>query len=591
MKKRKNKDKTSSVPPWSIPGVIILLFPLFAGLTYQHIKIQTSSTGRLLFEKGTALIRSFEAGTKTGMILRQWGKTHLQHLITETAMQRDILYILVADESGTIVAHNNPAFVGKKLGEGFPPWEKSADAKWQINQTTEGKKIFTVYKKFLPGGQEGNQQIIINTLFGSGQTIKAKITPPELNIFVGLDMTDVETARQSDERQLLFTGSVLLLIGISGVLLMFMIYNNRQTKASLTKIKAFSENLVENMPVGLLTIDVAGMVTAMNPSAGSILRIENTRVPEHHSSLLPEEISLFVSNIEDNEKVHPAKLLECKVSGQSQFMDVSAAPLYKNSGEISGHIILIKDMTELRQLQNEVVRSQKLATVGKLAAGVAHEIRNPLSSIKGFATYFKERYKERPEDQEIASIMIQETDRLNRVVSQLLEFARPAKPAPRETCVRDFISETLFILQRQPKAGKVEVTTDPDTFPDTGWFDPDMMRQVLINLYLNGLEAMDEGGVLSVSVKRDDSKLVISVKDNGCGINEEVIGQIFDPYFTTKSTGTGLGLAITNSIVESHGGEIFISSSPGQGTEVSLVLPQPACQINTNGKDQQNEGV
>lgn len=577
MRIRKKKDSASSVPPWAIPGVIILLFPLFAGLTYQHIKIQTSSTGRLLFEKGTALIRSFEAGTRTGMILRQWGKMHLQHLITETARQRDILYILVADEGGTIVAHNNPSFVGKKLGEGFPPWEKSVEAKWQINQTQEGKKIFTVYKKFLPGGQEGNQQIIINTLFGTSQAIKAKITPPELNIFVGLDMTDVETARMSDERQLLFTGGVLLLIGISGVLLMFMIYSNRQTKASLTKIKAFSENLVENMPVGLLTIDVTGMVTAMNPSAASILKIEGSRIPEHHSSVLPEEISEFIANIEDNERVHPATLLECRVGGLSQFLDISAAPFYNSSGEISGHMILIKDMTELRHLQNEVVRSQKLATVGKLAAGVAHEIRNPLSSIKGFATYFKERYKERADDQEIATIMIQETDRLNRVVSQLLEFARPAKPAPRETGVREFISETLFLLKRQAQAGEVVINMDPDSFPETGCFDPDMMRQVLLNLYLNSLDALGDGGVLSVGVTRDESKLVITVADNGCGINEDVIGQIFDPYFTTKSTGTGLGLAITNSIVESHGGEIKIASSPGLGTEVSVILPQPAC--------------
>lgn len=577
MRIRKKKDNASSVPPWAIPGVIILLFPLFAGLTYQHIKIQTSSTGRLLFEKGTALIRSFEAGTRTGMILRQWGKMHLQHLITETARQRDILYILVADEGGTIVAHNNPSFVGKKLGEGFPPWEKSVEAKWQINQTQEGKKIFTVYKKFLPGGQEGNQQIIINTLFGTSQAIKAKITPPELNIFVGLDMTDVETARMSDERQLLFTGGVLLLIGISGVLLMFMIYSNRQTKASLTKIKAFSENLVENMPVGLLTIDVTGMVTAMNPSAASILKIEGSRIPEHHSSVLPEEISEFIANIEDNERVHPATLLECRVGGLSQFLDISAAPFYNSSGEISGHMILIKDMTELRHLQNEVVRSQKLATVGKLAAGVAHEIRNPLSSIKGFATYFKERYKERADDQEIATIMIQETDRLNRVVSQLLEFARPAKPAPRETGVREFISETLFLLKRQAQAGEVVINMDPDSFPETGCFDPDMMRQVLLNLYLNSLDALGDGGVLSVGVTRDESKLVITVADNGCGINEDVIGQIFDPYFTTKSTGTGLGLAITNSIVESHGGEIKIASSPGLGTEVSVILPQPAC--------------
>jgi two-component system sensor histidine kinase HydH len=240
-----------------------------------------------------------------------------------------------------------------------------------------------------------------------------------------------------------------------------------------------------------------------------------------------------------------------------------------------GQVLLLRDLTPIKSLQRAVAHNQRLAAVGRLAGGVAHEIRNPLSSIKGFATYFKERSQPTDEAAEMAAILIQEVERLDRVVGQLLDFSRPTKPNRRAVAVRAFL-ETAF-KRIGPAAAEKGVSLDLRVGPDADTFvlDPDLIHQALLNLYLNALEAMPQGGRLTVTADLANraTHLLIGVRDTGCGISIDGVNQIFDPYFTTKSTGTGLGLAIVHNIVEAHGGEIHVESDPGRGTLFRLSLP------------------
>jgi two-component system sensor histidine kinase HydH len=239
-------------------------------------------------------------------------------------------------------------------------------------------------------------------------------------------------------------------------------------------------------------------------------------------------------------------------------------------------VLLLKDLQEVYALRREIHRNQRLASVGRLAAGVAHEVRNPLSSIKGFATYFKERYREKPEDQQIAGIMIQEIDRLNRVIGQLLDFARPIKVAAKTVAVPQLVADSLKLVEARAKekAIGIETTIVPQLL--TVCLDPDRIKQVLLNLYLNALDAMEAGGRLSVSAAAEDHDrwIVFRVSDTGHGISKENQSQIFDPYYTTKSTGTGLGLAIAHNIVDAHGGRIEVVSTAGEGTTVTVRIPK-----------------
>jgi two-component system sensor histidine kinase HydH len=226
-------------------------------------------------------------------------------------------------------------------------------------------------------------------------------------------------------------------------------------------------------------------------------------------------------------------------------------------------------------LRKEITRSQRLASVGRLAAGVAHEIRNPLSSIKGFATYFRERYPEAPQDQKTADIMISEVDRLNRVVGQLLEFARPVPVSPRLTSLKELVNDSVRLIEQKAKEKQITVKTIINARLEQAMIDPDRINQVLLNIYLNAVESMDPAGELAVELSADAEgrHLEMKVSDTGCGIPVEHVSRIFDPYFTTKSTGTGLGLAIAHNTVEAMGGKINVSSRPEEGTTFTLILP------------------
>jgi len=198
-----------------------------------------------------------------------------------------------------------------------------------------------------------------------------------------------------------------------------------------------------------------------------------------------------------------------------------------------------------------------------------------LSSIKGFATYFKERYRDNPDDQKTSEIMIQEVDRLNRVITQLLEFARPPVVQKKRASLQSLIQHSLKMIERQASAKQIRVLPHlPSEIREVN-LDPDGINQVLLNLYLNAVEAMDPGGTLSVSLSVDDGSawVKIMVSDTGSGIRKDDVEHIFDPYFTTKQTGTGLGLAIVHKIIEAHGGEVRVESEIGRGTSVTVLIP------------------
>ena len=239
-------------------------------------------------------------------------------------------------------------------------------------------------------------------------------------------------------------------------------------------------------------------------------------------------------------------------------------------------------------LSQEIISSQRLASIGRLAAGVAHEVRNPLSSIKGFAIYLQQRFPDNPEDQEMSHILIQEVERLNKVITQLLEIARPVTISGQTTLMHDFIKNSLKLIEKKVAQQQVQIDVDLSHEIREARIDRDRMKQVMLNLYLNALDAMPKNGRLKVilskrvdpttpghdtDVKMNREFLEIQVVDNGKGIEPIDLPHIFDPYFTTKNTGTGLGLAIVYNIIKAHEGKITAESNPGFGTTITVLLP------------------
>jgi two-component system sensor histidine kinase HydH len=244
-------------------------------------------------------------------------------------------------------------------------------------------------------------------------------------------------------------------------------------------------------------------------------------------------------------------------------------------GQAIGSVLLLRDLREIRDLQEKVRRGERLASLGRLAAGVAHEVRNPLSSIRGFAQYFRNRFKDQKEELEYASIMVKEVDRLNRVITELLDFARPKEPHREPHSLENIFDHSLRLLQPELAKKRVAVERDFEPHLPLVRVDRDQISQAILNLLLNSLESIDAGGKIRIGLGKIDSSpwLQVAISDTGRGIPREDLSRVFEPFFSTKRKGTGLGLAIVHQIVESHGGEVQVESKEGEGTTFRITLP------------------
>jgi two-component system sensor histidine kinase HydH len=572
-------------PPWVLIGAAAVLLPIFSFMTIENINRQKEKSIQLLLEKGAALIRSFEAGTRFGMMGMHRGGFQLQQLLTETAKQPDIVYLFVADINGSILAHNNLEAVGKRVENPSELTEisKANQIFWRQVTRPAGGKVFEVYSKFSPTRRPGGMRRGTMMMGRGFQQRQARQNMPavpddqaESIIFVGLDMTPILEAHKADIRHGIIMGVILLLVGFAGFILLFLLQSYRTTRASLTRIKAFSDNVVENMPIGLIALDNQRRIASFNSTAESVLQLSQRQVMgEDAEKMLPPELCAEL-NCPDIQNGVIDKEMDCTVGdGSIVPLEIGASLLEDENKTSLGYVILFKDLTEERSLRREIERSRRLASVGRLAAGVAHEIRNPLSSIKGFATYFKERYQDIPQDRQTAAIMIQEVDRLNRVVSQLLEFARPVDIKPQTINLNTLIDDSTKLIEKQATEKGIAIKTRYSIPITEILVDPDQLNQVLLNVYLNAIESMDGGGELNIGLapNAEAGGFEIQISDTGCGISSENLSKIFDPYYTTKSSGTGLGLAITHNIMEAIGGQIKVSSLPGKGTVFTIQIP------------------
>lgn len=584
---RKPRFKTYA-PPWMIIGATVILLGVVVTLAIRNIHREAHYMSTILSEKGGALIKSFEAGARTGMMGMMWGGNEVQNLLEQVALQPGIRYLMVADQQGRILAHDDPHQVGRQFLE--PQSMKKLDpgdqAKWRIVDNPAQGRSFMVYRNFRPlrGRGESGRNSRSRAPMGSPGMMnnrrhswcfpspQAEDTPV---IFVGLDVAPFEAARKEDIRNTIILSAVLLLLGLGGFLSMFLGQRYQATRRELQDTSAFADEVVTHLPVGLMATDPQNRIAFLNQAAEKITGLSRDEIIGKPPALIfPSPLLPLITRLENQEVVLEEET-EWPASDKAPVpVSVSATRIVNEEGSFVGSLYMIRDLGEVRHLQEEIRRKEKLAAVGGLAAGVAHEIRNPLSSIKGLASFFKNKYGQQPEDREAADIMVREVERLNRVISELLDFARPSRLNPRPTDLNEVLAHSVRLIDQDAQAKGIGIRLSPQEGLPLALVDPDRLGQCLINLYLNSIQAMDPGGVLSVrSILQDPKQLAIEVEDTGHGIDPEDVGKIFDPYFTTKSSGTGLGLAVVHKIIESHQGDIKVRSTPEKGTLFTLILP------------------
>jgi nitrogen fixation/metabolism regulation signal transduction histidine kinase len=377
--------------------------------------------------------------------------------------------------------------------------------------------------------------------------------------------------------------------------------------ASLEEIRQYANRFFENVPSAIITVDRAGEITSINKTALGILGVEKEQMEKINIYRFKDNEegkagkygnvdvenenprdndtstgigtgngikNLFVLIMDGIEKQIIYKKHITKITNSSgEILIMINTTIQKDSnGSIIGVIATFKPVDEIKQFEESVIRAKNLASLGELSAGMAHEIRNPLTSIKGYAQYIKSELKEEELEEDV-TIIINEVDRLNGILDRFLIFARPQELklslADINNVVKDVVrlvgkevSENIFVKEAYCDLPEIE-------------FDPDQIEQALLNIVLNSIQAMPEGGKLSVATVYDIKSdfMEIRISDTGVGIPAEDFEKVFEPFYTTKEKGTGLGLAISSRIVEEHDGFLEVSSKQGNGTEFTIKLP------------------
>jgi two-component system sensor histidine kinase HydH len=569
--------------PWIILGSTAILLVIVIVLSVQNTSREKRYMTKILSAKGAALIRAVEAGARAGMMGTMWGGRQIQRLLEETGRLPDVVYMALVDPEGRIVAHSDPSKIGtffradRKLVHLGPDLQEN----YELVDTGVGGPVFEVHRHFrplMPGqGRRGGHMTGMMHRRSWGSAVPDEwFGRKQLLIVAGLDVAPFQAAIRDDIRNTVIFSVILLLLGFGGFVSLFWMNSYRAAKRSLQDTSAFADEVVNHLPVGLIATDRQGRITFFNAAAERITGLTSDQAADRTpDGLLPEQLCRLAPALDSGDTIVEQEM-ECAFSGGSTVpLSVSATRIVNEIGAFVGHVLILRDLGEVRRLKDEVRRQEKLAALGGLAAGVAHEIRNPLSSIKGMATFFQEQFAHNSEAREAAGVMIREVDRLNRVISELLDFARPTDLNRRLSDLPPLINRSIQLIQQDAASQNItiEVHISDDIRPVN--IDPDRLTQCLLNLYLNALQAMSEGGTMTVHCRHEGGgrKVRIAVADTGKGIDAKHLDSIFNPYFTTKNKGTGLGLAIVQKIVEAHQAHLNVESTPGKGTRMMIEIP------------------
>ncbi len=368
-----------------------------------------------------------------------------------------------------------------------------------------------------------------------------------------------------------------------------------QLESRISNLESFTESIIKSMGTGLITVNQNRRVTFYNSAAEDILGYKTSEVLNKViDDILPEYESkiLLPADHKINRAMYSQEMEISHSDGSKVHIGFSYTPWIDSFNNFLGSIITFRDISETKQMQIEMVRMDRLASLGVLAAGIAHEIRNPLAGIKTMAQTLEEEVKKSDPHQEYLQRIIRQVNRLDELLKSFFSYARPKPPVKKLHQIQDVVHEVSVLLGKRVASNNVKFEESYSEDLKLVFVDLNQIQQVFLNLIINALDAMPNGGELKISAKnikarsihmdrrgrsyqtqRKISFIEITILDSGIGIRPEHLDTIFDPFFTTKSQGTGLGLSIVYRIIEEHGGEISASSELGKSSKFKILLP------------------
>ena len=605
------KLRLVNVSPWILAAACSLLAVIIAVFAVNNYHREKQLMMEVLLQKGITIIRFINAGPRTrfrtagespaGLEL-QWLE-QVQQTLDHATEQPDIHLAMLVNRDGEVLVSSDREKIGGRIapetGSFFTtlPQQELGNVVYRIGREARGdSEVFQIAAYYAPLGPFGpagdghgpmmrmgrgnggmrEHMLQMQQGFRQWREMAEQVQAARYVLLVELEIDQYNAAVKRQLLQIVILSVVLLLVGVGGGLSLFTLQGYKGSQISLRRMRAFNDLLVSSLPIGLVATDTEGRIQLCNRTAEDLIeKTEHQLVGKRPGDVLPPPLAVLISQSEaEPERPQRCDLLLERGEGRSRALLLAALAVIDGEQRHVGTMLLMQDVSEVKQLEEELKRNERLAALGEMAAGVAHELRNPLSSIKGLALLLKSKFTANSTDREAADILVREVERLNRSIGELLDYARPDRLEKATVSLNEIVGKALTLLRVDADAAGIEIVTEYCPPPDLVHADQDKLSQVFLNLLLNAIQAMKNGGILQVATVRDPGRqLLCRIQDSGCGIEADLLPKIFVPYVTTKSSGTGLGLAMSVKIIEEHGGRIDISSTPGQGTTVIVALP------------------
>jgi PAS domain S-box-containing protein len=601
-------------------GTVLVVATVMAGLIFMVERHQRGAIIEETERRGEVLARNLAAMSYGPLLLYNY--TALEQSVARVAGEADVVYAVVLDSEGKVAAHSrNAARVGEFLTGDVD--RVAAHAREPLRQDTVDRRRGPAYDFAVPVLVNDEKWGTVRVGLSKAR-MRAQIdrTRSELGLvmlvtpLVAACAAAVVARRISRPVQQLANGAVAIArgefnqriepatddeIGRLAVAFNHMAAELARQHAALESansdlrrgledladLKGYTDNILASLTSGIVTVDLEGRVVTLNPAAELMTGFFAGEVAGRYCTEVfvqtPDLAEVLMATLANRTPVLGTPLTLRRRGGRGLPVELSVSPLRGSEGKELGVIGVFRDLTRVRQLEERLRRSDRLAAVGELAAGLAHEIKNPLTSLLTFSRRLSRAFEDAEFRQKFQTVVPRELERINAIVEGLLELARPARLTFKPVRVPALLERTVELYGTRIEAQRVEVRREYTRDLPGIWADHEALYQALVNLMTNALDAMPSGGVLvlragwtvaeSLGAAGAGRRVAIEIEDNGVGIAPAIVDRIFNPFFSTKDAGTGLGLALTHKIIDDHGGAIDVRSTPGVGTTFRLVLP------------------
>jgi two-component system sensor histidine kinase HydH len=515
---------------------------VFSEERYAVAHIRTKSAGAIVVIASISYMQDFNKEIGIG------------YLIQKISQESGIEYIVLQSQEGIVFASKKVEKMLKIENDSF--LQKSLKENRSEKRITpfEGRKVLEVVKPF------------VSDVFPSG-------------IFrIGLSLEEYQKVNASYQKQMFFFAIILFFLGLLFIGLVIINQSYFILNRSYKQIKTLTGNVLEGMHSGVVAMDGEGKIIIINKVAESLFSINRENVlNRNYSSIFPEDECLLEKTLKSSKTVKGVETFFKTSSGEEKHLIMGTSAIYDEEGKLSGAVAVIHDITELKKLEDEAKRVERLSALGSLAAGVAHEVRNPLNAISITVQRLSKEFVPKENEKEYVSFtqtILKEIKRLDQIINQFLSLAKAHKLNLFKTDMGAFLEEIINLVEIEAKEKQVGIGRDLSKLPDMK-IDKEEMKKAILNIALNGVQATPAGGKMFFESYEDEKnrEWIIKIKDTGPGIPKENLSKIFQPYFTTKEKGTGLGLAIAYRIISDHKGKIEVESEEGKGTIITIRLP------------------